>query len=375
MGNFDCQKIQNTIGYTFKNQDLLQQAFTRSSYANENHGEDNEVLEFIGDSVLSFLITKQQIEHYGYIKNDLFDHLGLEMSEFDRNTFTCFLDESELSEQKIALVKRDSLASETQRMGLQEFLYMSKGDIKQNVQNNASAQEDLFEAILGAVTLDCNWNIDVVTKVLHNMLDPITKIKKGTSNEPNYEKLLNDWSQKSNHTLKTFLFNKGPSNLYICRILFERRMLSHIAEGIGKTEEEAKFLAQKKAWNFILKFEKQLKDLSAAIGKPNYDRAINQLQELWQKGLITEPIYEFYERKNPENSGNPLWCCECYLDCIEKQDVSQFLFKKKEDAKKQAAYEVLLILFGNSDQISDHIDDDNLEVSQEYLDLFEDHKF
>ena len=46
--------IQDQIAYNFKNLDLLQQAFVRRSYAKENGGEDNEVLEFIGDKVVVF---------------------------------------------------------------------------------------------------------------------------------------------------------------------------------------------------------------------------------------------------------------------------------------------------------------------------------
>ena len=52
MDNEDLQKIQDHIGYNFKNLDLLQQSFVRRSYAKENDGEDNEVLEFIGDKAL-----------------------------------------------------------------------------------------------------------------------------------------------------------------------------------------------------------------------------------------------------------------------------------------------------------------------------------
>ena len=57
--------IQNQIGYKFKNLDLLQQAFVRRSYSQENGGENNEVLEFIGDKVLDLFIVKFLIEKYG----------------------------------------------------------------------------------------------------------------------------------------------------------------------------------------------------------------------------------------------------------------------------------------------------------------------
>ena len=53
--------IQSQIGYTFNNLDLLQQAFTRRSYSEENGGENNEVLELIGDKVLDFCGVKHAI--------------------------------------------------------------------------------------------------------------------------------------------------------------------------------------------------------------------------------------------------------------------------------------------------------------------------
>lgn len=51
MDEKEIKFIQDQIGYTFKNQELLVQAFTRRSYSMENGGQDNEVLEFIGDMV------------------------------------------------------------------------------------------------------------------------------------------------------------------------------------------------------------------------------------------------------------------------------------------------------------------------------------
>ena len=64
MNDKDLESIQGRIGYTFNNLDLLQQAFVRRSYSKENGGEDNEVLEFIGDKALDFVIVKLLAEKY-----------------------------------------------------------------------------------------------------------------------------------------------------------------------------------------------------------------------------------------------------------------------------------------------------------------------
>ena len=66
MQNEDYSLIEAQIGYEFNNRMLLQQAFTRKSYTNETHdGDNNEVLEFIGDKVLDLVIVKALSEYYG----------------------------------------------------------------------------------------------------------------------------------------------------------------------------------------------------------------------------------------------------------------------------------------------------------------------
>ena len=69
----DISFIQDQIGYNFKNTDLLQQAFVRRSYSHENGGENNEVLEFIGDKVLDFIVVKLLSDKFGYTKGELDD--------------------------------------------------------------------------------------------------------------------------------------------------------------------------------------------------------------------------------------------------------------------------------------------------------------
>jgi ribonuclease-3 len=76
--------IQNRIGYEFKNLDLLQQAFVRRSYSQENGGENNEVLEFIGDKVLDLFVVKFLIEKYGCMLSEYDDYDAEE--EFDEFT-------------------------------------------------------------------------------------------------------------------------------------------------------------------------------------------------------------------------------------------------------------------------------------------------
>lgn len=78
--------VQGQIGYEFKNLDLLKQAFTRRSYTEENGGENNEVLEFIGDKALDFVVVKLLIQKYGCLTNG--------------NSFNCDYNEGDLTKIK-----------------------------------------------------------------------------------------------------------------------------------------------------------------------------------------------------------------------------------------------------------------------------------
>ena len=66
----DIDFVQSGINYTFKNLQLLEQAFTRKSYSSEHpEVQNNEVLEFYGDEILDFFVTKQLYERFSKIVN------------------------------------------------------------------------------------------------------------------------------------------------------------------------------------------------------------------------------------------------------------------------------------------------------------------
>ena len=73
------------------------------------------------------------------------------------------------------------------------------------------------------------------------------------------------------------------------------------------------------------------------VGEPDIDRAINQLQELYQKGYIDEPYYEFYEEY--DNNGNPIWRCECHIKGAE--EYYWINSSSKKNGKKRVAYDML----------------------------------
>lgn len=154
---FDRNAIERVLGYRFESPALLRQAFTRSSYRNE-HPErlDNEVLELIGDSVLSLTVLTWFRERY--------------MKQTARGLETCF-DEGQLSAMKNGLVNKRHLADRMRRLGLSRYLMVSRGDAGTGIWQENSVMEDLFESVIGAIYLDAGGRFDVVEPIVRRMLD------------------------------------------------------------------------------------------------------------------------------------------------------------------------------------------------------------
>ena len=129
----DLKKFQAEIGYEFKDEQLLKQALTHSSYANEKHLKklsDNERLEFLGDAVLEVV-----------------------SSEFLFHTFPK-LTEGELTKLRASIVCEPTLALCTEEIHLGEYLFLGKGEDHTGGRSRKSFLSDAMEAVIGANYLD-----------------------------------------------------------------------------------------------------------------------------------------------------------------------------------------------------------------------------
>ena len=203
MDTFNTTEIEKKLGYTFKNKRLLMQAFTRSSYSAEHIDEpDNEVLEFIGDSVLGMLVAKRLATRYKHAEISP-ERIQAFRAYCEANgpggypegsAFESELDEDEMSQLKIALVKRASLAAATAEAGLEVYLRMGKSDLASEVWKQDSVKEDLFEAIIGAVAMDSDWNMHTLEALVCRLLRIDDKLEYGFKEEPDYEADLARWA-------------------------------------------------------------------------------------------------------------------------------------------------------------------------------------
>ena len=129
--------IQDQFGYKFRNLDLLRQAFTRRSYSEENGGENNEVLEFIGDKVLDLFVVKLLISQNSnavglYKKHDpklrnTWSYEAEKKSFPEENVLFSDYTEAELTEIKKLLVQKKTLANRIDELGIGEYLLMGSG--------------------------------------------------------------------------------------------------------------------------------------------------------------------------------------------------------------------------------------------------------
>ena len=124
--------LEQTVGYVFRDPAVLDKALTHSSYANEagRQLESNERLEFLGDAVLSILVSDHLFRHY--------DHLP----------------EGELTKLRSALVCEKSLCGLARGIGLGEYLKLSRGEQNTGGRERDSILADAFEALLAAVYID-----------------------------------------------------------------------------------------------------------------------------------------------------------------------------------------------------------------------------
>src|SRR5499433_2227765 len=140
--------LELELGYTFHNPELLKQAVTHSSHANEksNGVRDNEQLEFLGDSILGFLVS---------------DYLF-------RTHPT--LTEGQLSRLKGFFVSSANLVKYAERVHLGSYLQLGKGEEKTGGRTKQALLVDALEAVLGAIYLD--GGIEEVRRVILNFFEP-----------------------------------------------------------------------------------------------------------------------------------------------------------------------------------------------------------
>ncbi len=354
--NDDLEYIQHQIGnYKFKNPLLLRQAFVRKSYSQENGGENNEVLEFYGDKVLELVVSKMLSEWFGEYGG--FEQNGIKIAGWGE--YISKYQEGKLTLFRKALVSKRTLSQRIYEMDLEPLLLLGKGDEKNNVREQDSVKEDLFEAILGAVAIDSNWDLSKLQMVVEVMLDPERTLN---NHEEDYIELIQEWTIKEYGCVPEFLFDQeyvtrgwptgfigadkfSPNNLpHSCKIKLGNYMYGFSAKGRSLTE--ARRRACEKAYEYLTEHGEINGSIKDEIENPNEQQAINQLETLARRGYFELPKYKFTETH--DKNGNPIWQVTCIIDDFDK--VFNATLSSKKAAKKTAAYRMLNYVLDNYDE-------------------------
>jgi len=153
----DFSKFEKQINITFKNKDLLRQAFTHRSYINEHKAlgwGHNERLEFLGDAVLELVTTEYLFEKYP-----------------DKP-------EGELTSFRAALVNTVTISDAARDFEMENFLLLSKGESKDKGRARQYILANTFEAVIGAVYLDGGYEKakEFIDKGLFHKTDKIVEM-------------------------------------------------------------------------------------------------------------------------------------------------------------------------------------------------------
>ena len=216
------EKLQQSVGYKFKDERLLQRALTHTSYANEcneGHNKSNERLEFLGDSVLGIITA---------------EHFYLNFKD---------LPEGELTKLRAATVCENSLSSFARQLGLGEYLLLGKGEMCTGGSDRPSILADAFEALIAAIYLD--GGIEEAKKFVLKYVDKAVEEHRGFKD---YKTVLQEVIQKNPGEVIEYVLVKESGPDHNKRFEVEVHLNSNvIGKGVGTSKKKAEQLAAKEA--------------------------------------------------------------------------------------------------------------------------------
>lgn len=211
----DFSKVEEIIGYNFKDKNLLKNAFVHSSYANEHKIRSNERLEFLGDSVLSLVVTNEI--YHKYRKN-----------------------EGDLSKIRASLVSEKSLSFIFEELGLTKFMLCGQA-FKTKTPTHAM-QADAMEALIASLYLDAG-----IEKAQEFILKILSEALKGiqTHGVPDsYKSLLQEKFKTAKIVYQFSTVGEGENKTYTSKV-YINGVMSGI--GVAGKKRDAEEMGAKKA--------------------------------------------------------------------------------------------------------------------------------
>ena len=216
------EEIENNIGYTFKNKELLERALTHTSFANEKKLQSNEKLEFMGDSILEFISSKYLYTHFPQ------------------------LNEGQLSKVRATVVCEESLYQVAKKHNISKYIRVGNSEKICNGNEKPAILADSIEAIIAAIYFD--GGIEPAEKfILENLTEPM-KIASQNVGIKDYKTVLQEKLQvnKNVHIEYKIIGEKGPDHdkTFDAEVLVNGKVL---AAGEGNSKKHAEMQAAQRA--------------------------------------------------------------------------------------------------------------------------------
>lgn len=222
----DIGNLCDRIDYSFRQNALLLEAFSHSSYVNESGKagvKDNERLEFLGDAVLDLAVSDILMEFFESAK------------------------EGDLSKYRAIVVNEKGLCKVARELRLGDYILLGRGEELSNGREKSSILANTMEALLGALYLDAGF--DVAKKIIRKLFTPlIMKIDSGKLAR-DFKSKLQEFTQENYKTRPEYKHTKetGPAHdkTFSVKVILNNEV---IAQGDGKTKKQAEQNAAREAY-------------------------------------------------------------------------------------------------------------------------------
>ncbi|RMH31420.1 MAG: ribonuclease III [Nitrospirae bacterium] len=224
-------ELQSMLGYVFHRAELLQEALTHRSHWQGKHWDrlpDNERLEFLGDAVLSLVVSEYLLGTYPALR------------------------EGELSKIKAHVVSRASLAGVARRLGLGRFLRLGRGEEVNCGREKDSLLANALEAVIAAIYLDGGL-ASARECILRLFRKELIRSDHGQEGLRDYKSRLQEWSQKHCGDVPQYrtIHESGPDHRKAFQVeVIVTNELRGV--GIGRTKKEAEQMAAKHVLRHVL---------------------------------------------------------------------------------------------------------------------------
>ncbi len=318
MLNIDINDVEASIQYEFKNKMLIHQAFMITE--NDNIPFSSEALRNIGKRTINYSITQILTGYYGYYN--------------DKGMFRTKNSNEEFNDLLNNLYSKDIFARNIELLGLSKYLEFDDHTDVFNVDRK------LFEAIVGAVALDSNWNMNVINDVLSFILDIDYYLDNGFGDlNGNFVVLVHNWTIENNVPIPVYEYLPGD-NPQVVSFKSTLHLFINNTDFTFTEEAENKSIARmkaaKKAYTYLVEnnYVKTLKNIDIT---PSLENAMQQLEKLAIDGHFSLPEFDVFEE-------NGKYAAVCTIDECDLSFKGYGIIDS--DAINEAAFKMLNHVLG-----------------------------